>query len=72
MLNAPWQSGPNLDLIDLLVALNAEGAKCLARMARSYAGQPVNYISKFDLIANKEAAGRPQDKIDAEYLRNVE
>lgn len=39
------------------------------RVSSTYGGVPVHYISKADLIANKEAAGRPQDKIDVEYLR---
>lgn len=40
------------------------------RFASTYGGVEVNYIGKADLIANKEAAGRPQDRIDVEYLRN--
>ncbi len=40
------------------------------RLATTYGGVPVNYIGKADLIANKESAGRPQDRVDVEYLRN--
>jgi hypothetical protein len=40
------------------------------RVAATYGGIEVSYIGKADLIANKEAAGRPQDRVDVEYLRN--
>ena len=40
------------------------------RFTGTYGGVHVNYIAKADLIANKEAAGRPQDRVDVEYLRN--
>jgi len=40
------------------------------RFAATYGGVQVNYIGKADLISNKEAAGRPQDRVDVEYLRN--
>lgn len=33
---------------------------------------PIKVISLGHLIANKRAAGRPQDKIDAEYLERVQ
>lgn len=39
------------------------------RVTGTYGEVPVHYISKDDFIANKEAAGRPQDKADLEYLR---
>ncbi len=40
------------------------------RLSSTYGGIPVSYIGKADLIANKESAGRPQDRVDVEYLRN--
>jgi hypothetical protein len=74
---------PNSDLIDLLHALNAAGAEYLIiggyavahqawanRVPTTYGGVPVNFIGKTDLIANKEAAGRPQDVLDVENLRS--
>jgi len=33
-----------------------------------YAGVPVRFISKQDLIRNKRATGRPQDSVDADRL----
>lgn len=30
------------------------------------------FISRYDLIRSKEASGRPQDKIDAEKLKEAE
>jgi hypothetical protein len=39
-----------------------------ARVASTYFGIPVHYISKGQLIANKKAAGRPQDLVDVAYL----
>ncbi len=37
-------------------------------VAGDYAGVPVRFISKSDLIRNKRATGRPQDVVDAEQL----
>jgi hypothetical protein len=39
------------------------------RLPSAYAGEPVSYIGREDLIANKVAAGRPQDLADVAYLR---
>ncbi|HEY8313839.1 MAG TPA: DUF6036 family nucleotidyltransferase [Candidatus Baltobacteraceae bacterium] len=39
------------------------------RLSSTYGGVPVHYIGRDDFIANKEAAGRPQDRLDVEYLR---
>jgi hypothetical protein len=39
------------------------------RIESTFGDVRVNYISKEDLLANKAAAGRPQDKLDLEYLR---
>ncbi len=54
----------NFDLIDLLGALNAEGAEYLLVGA--------SYIAKPELIANKRAAARPQDLADLAYLESRE
>lgn len=39
------------------------------RLSGTLAGVSVNYIGRADLIRNKEAAGRPQDRSDVAYLR---
>jgi predicted nucleotidyltransferase len=39
------------------------------RFESTYGGIRVWYIGRDDLIANKEAAGRPQDLLDVAYLR---
>lgn len=38
------------------------------RIAASYGGVAVNYIGRSEFIANKRAAGRPQDLADVAYL----
>ncbi|MCX7044987.1 MAG: nucleotidyltransferase [Candidatus Sumerlaeota bacterium] len=42
------------------------------RSLSSYGGVPVNILGIEDLIKNKEAAGRSQDKLDVEKLRRKE
>jgi hypothetical protein len=42
------------------------------RITTTYDGVPLHVLSLVDLIANKEAAGRPQDLVDAEMLRNLD
>lgn len=39
------------------------------RLSLTYGGVLAHYIGREDLIVNKEAAGRPQDRLDADYLR---
>ena len=39
------------------------------RVAATFEGVPVHYLSKPDLIRSKEAAGRPKDLMDLEFLR---
>lgn len=42
------------------------------RTEATYAGQRVIFIGREDLIRNKDAAGRPQDRADADLLRRFE
>jgi Nucleotidyl transferase AbiEii toxin, Type IV TA system len=41
------------------------------RVSSAYGDQPVMVIGIDDLIRNKEAAGRPQDRLDAQTLRRA-
>ncbi len=41
------------------------------RLVSTYGGVAVNYIARDDLITNKEAADRPQDRLDVGYLRGL-
>ena len=40
------------------------------RVEDVYSGQKVAYLSREDLIRNKETVGRPQDLVDAQLLRS--
>jgi hypothetical protein len=42
------------------------------RVESTYGGVPVAYIGRAELIANKKAAGRPQDLADVAYLEGEE
>ncbi len=42
------------------------------RMATKFAGIPAGVLSRAHLIKNKQAAGRPQDLLDVEWLRTHE
>jgi predicted nucleotidyltransferase len=59
--------------IDFLVTIDGVGAKEL--FARAVTGEldgvPVRVIGLEDLIANKRAAGRPQDLLDVTFLETV-
>jgi len=60
---------PNqIDIITSIDGVSFEPAWA-NRVQSTFADVAVNYISKEDLMANKAAAGRPQDKLDLEYLR---
>ena len=59
---------PNqIDIITEIDGVTFEEA-WLSRVASTYAGVPVHYIGREQLIANKRAAGRPQDLADVAYL----
>ncbi len=60
---------PNqIDIITTIDGVAFEDA-WVNRVESSYDGAPTHYISRSDLISNKEAAGRLQDLADVEYLR---
>lgn len=62
---------PNqIDIITSIDAVSFEEA-WNARVASTYAGVPVNYLGRAELIANKKAAGRPQDLADFAYLEST-
>lgn len=57
-----------IDIIVNLTALNF--ADCWnRRVVTDTEGVPVNFISIRDLIANKEASGRPMDLVDVDRLK---
>jgi hypothetical protein len=41
------------------------------RVDATYGGVPATFIGRDDLIANKVAADRPQDRADVAYLRRI-
>lgn len=62
---------PNqIDIITSIDGVSFEQA-WKARVASTYGGVPVNYLGKAELIANKKAAGRPQDLADVAYLESI-
>ncbi|MEO6990845.1 MAG: DUF6036 family nucleotidyltransferase [Candidatus Baltobacteraceae bacterium] len=61
---------PNqIDIITTIDGISFETA-WPNRVEATYAGVPVSYIGREDLIKNKKAADRPQDRLDLEYLLN--
>jgi hypothetical protein len=56
--------------IDLITSINGVSWEQAAGGASKgdYGGMPVPFIGRAELIANKKAAGRPQDLVDAEKL----
>jgi hypothetical protein len=59
---------PNqIDIITTIDGISFEQA-WRGRYPARYGGVPVHYIGKDDLIANKRAADRPQDRLDVAYL----
>ena len=62
---------PNqIDLITAIDGVTFEQAWS-TRIESIYAGVPVSYIGREELIANKKAAARPQDLADVNYLESV-
>lgn len=60
---------PNrIDIITRISGVTFEEAWA-GRVEATYAGEPVCFIGKDDLIRNKDASGRPQDRADADLLR---
>lgn len=58
-----------IDLINEIDGVTFEEAEKNINRGR-YGKVKVNFISRIDLIRNKKASGRPQDKLDAEILEN--
>ena len=56
----------NQDWREWLESLNETGVEYV--VGGDYAGVPVRFISKSDLIRNECATGRQQDVVDAEQL----
>ena len=66
-----WSDEHRETPVDLFVEepfeFDAEFARALVKPL--YGAVPVRFVSIVTLIRMKEAAGRPQDRIDIEYLR---
>jgi len=67
-----YQIGVEPNRIDVImgVAGVSFGEAWQGRVQSSYGGVPINIMGKDDLIAAKEAAGRPQDLLDLAKLRD--
>ena len=62
---------PNrIDLLTSITGVTFEEA-WESRVAGSLDGIPVQFIGRAALVRNKEATGRPKDRIDAEELRRL-
>ena len=59
----------NQDFRDLLRAFNEEKVKYLIVGGYALIKFETNFLSRVDLIVNKEAVGRKQDLADVEKLR---
>jgi hypothetical protein len=64
------QIGVAPNRIDVLTSVEGLGFSDAfrRRVAGSYGGCPVHFLSREDLIANKRTVGRPQDLIDVKEL----
>lgn len=63
---------PNqIDIITEIDGVSFEAAWA-GRVPSAYGDVPVSYISRDLLLANKRAAGRPQDLADIAYLESME
>ena len=65
-----WRARPpnQIDVITEIDGIHFDRA-WQNRVEASYGGVKVWYISRNDLIINKEAADRPQDRLDVAFLR---
>lgn len=62
---------PNeIDIITSIDGVSFEQA-WKTRVPSTYAGVAVNYLGRTELIANKKAAGRPQDLADVAFLESM-
>lgn len=68
-----YQMGLPPNRIDILTAVEGlEFAPCHARrVCARFADVEVAYVSREDLIVNKRAVARPQDRIDADELERL-
>ncbi len=63
---------PNrIDLMTSITGVSFEDA-WESRVSGTLEGIPVQFIGRRALLRNKEATGRPKDRIDAEELRRLE
>lgn len=60
--------------IDLITSIESVSfAEAWAgRVEGAFGGQRVFYLGRSELIRNKQAAGRPQDELDLQWLRDPE
>ena len=65
--------GRPLNQIDIITSIDGVTFEQAwkARVASTYDEVPVNYLGKAEFIANKKAAGRPQDLADVAYLESM-
>jgi hypothetical protein len=66
-----FQIGVAPDRIDILTSITGVSFKAAwsSRIDATFLGEPVFVIGRQHLIKNKEATGRPQDRVDADELR---
>jgi hypothetical protein len=60
-----------IDIIFHIDGLTFDDAFATSEITELEEGLPIRYISSEALIANKLAAGRPQDLVDVEHLRHA-
>jgi hypothetical protein len=60
-----------IDILTAIDGIESFGAAWARRVEAKFGEVPANYLSFEDLMASKEAAGRPQDRADLVVLRRV-
>ena len=60
-----------IDLVTSIEGVSWEQAAAGA-VEGAYGGTPVRFLGRAELIANKKAAGRPQDLADADRLERLD